>query len=217
MRTAIHRSGRALLLVGVQDALLENTWRRAEVIGTISSLVNAARLAGTPVVWVQHHSDQLSRDDEGFSFVPELIPAAGESRVAASRPDSFAESDLDDVLSSLDVGHLHVAGARSDEEVHGTVTGAVYRGYQTCLISDGHTCTGTTFEGSDVAAEQIITMINKLAWTISLPQIRGWLCPAAELDLSPQPDDTQRLREAELDNQSDEAEADADADPMQSP
>ena len=55
------RPGTALLIVDVQVGVMEPSIRRDEVVANISTLVDRARAANTPVVWVMHGDDELER------------------------------------------------------------------------------------------------------------------------------------------------------------
>jgi nicotinamidase-related amidase len=53
--------------------------------------------------------------------------------------DSFEDTQLETVLSELQVGHLIVAGAQTDACIRSTLHGAIARGYDALLVSDAHT------------------------------------------------------------------------------
>jgi isochorismate hydrolase len=71
--------------------------------------------------------------------VPELKQDESEPVVHKRYPDSFEETDLEDVLADLKVGRLIVAGAQTDECIRSTLHGAIVRGYDATLVSDAHT------------------------------------------------------------------------------
>ena len=68
---------------------------RASVLGNIRSLVDRARTASVPVVWVQHEDDDLERGSDGWQLVPELQPASDDVRIEKRYGDSFEATDLD--------------------------------------------------------------------------------------------------------------------------
>lgn len=139
MSAATDRDGTALLVVDVQVDVVAGAHDRDEVVGTIASLVDRARSAGTPVVWVLHENDELVPGTDGWQLVPELVPADGERIVHKKYGNSFESTELDDVLADLGVGSLLVTGAQTDACVISTLHGAVAAGYGAMLVSDAHT------------------------------------------------------------------------------
>lgn len=79
----------ALLVIDVQRDVVANTFRRIEVIANIAGLVDRARIAGVPVIWVQHSDDELVKGSEGWAYVEELRAADGETVVHKQFGDSF--------------------------------------------------------------------------------------------------------------------------------
>jgi len=139
MTTLENRSRTALLVVDVQNDVVGTAHDRDAVVANIATLVDRARSAGTPVVWVQHSSEHLPRDSDPWRIVPELVPAEGEPVVHKRYGDSFEETDLEEVLAGRGVGRLVVSGAQSDACIRSTLHGALVRGYDTFLVSDAHT------------------------------------------------------------------------------
>jgi nicotinamidase-related amidase len=139
MTTLPDRPHTALLLIDVQNDVVGGAHDRDAVVGNCVRLVDKARQADVPVVWVQHSADEMPVGSDGWQYVPELLQAEGEPVVHKRYPDSFEETDLEDVLTRLGVGRLVVAGAQTDECVRSTLHGAIVRGYDATLVSDAHT------------------------------------------------------------------------------
>jgi nicotinamidase-related amidase len=139
MTTLRNRPNTALLVVDVQNGVVGGAHERDAVVANIDTLVDKARRAQVPVVWVQHSDEQLARDSDDWRIVPELTPGDAEPRVEKHYADAFEDSTLETVLSGLEVGRLVVAGAQTDECVRSTLHGAVVRGYDATLVSDAHT------------------------------------------------------------------------------
>ena len=129
MTTLNDRPNTALLVVDVQNAAVERAHERDAVVAAVGSLVDRARQAGVPVVWVQHSDAQLARESDGWQIVPELSPGDAEPLVEKNYGDSFEETTLETVLSELGVGRLVVVGAQTDWCVRSTLHGALARGY----------------------------------------------------------------------------------------
>ena len=138
----------ALLVVDVQADVMAEADEALAVIGRIANLVDRARAAGTPVVWVQHADEGLVEGSDGWQIVPELVPADGERRVFKHHGDSFEGTDLEATLDELGVGALTVVGAETDACIRSTIHGAFARGYDTTLVADAHTATDKTAWGA---------------------------------------------------------------------
>ena len=163
MPTFTDRPNTALLVVDVQQGVVEHAHERDAVVANIAILVDRAREAGAPVVWVQHEeAPHLVRDAGPWRIVPELDPGADEPRIAKSYGDSFEGTRLEAVLADLAVGRLLVAGAQTDQCIRGTLHGALVRGYDTTLVADAHTTEDLSEYGAPGPA-QVIAHTN-LYW-----------------------------------------------------
>ena len=163
MTTLENRPHTALLVVDAQVGVLGGTHDRDAVVGNVASLVDRARAAGVPVVWVQHSDEQLARGSDEWRIVPELSSAAAEPLVEKHYADSFEETDLETVLSGLGVGRLVVVGAQTDECIRSTLHSALVRGYDATLVSDAHTTEDLTQWGAPPPG-QVIAHTN-LYWS----------------------------------------------------
>jgi nicotinamidase-related amidase len=139
MTTLENRPNTALIVIDVQNGVVGDAYERDAVVANVGSVVEKARAAEVPVVWVQHSSDNLVQGTEQWEIVPELSPDASELLVQKRYPDSFEETTLESLLDDLAVGRLVVVGAQTDECVRSTLHGAVARGYDATLVSDAHT------------------------------------------------------------------------------
>jgi nicotinamidase-related amidase len=148
MTTLPNRPNTAVLVVDVQNGVMARALHRSTVVGNIAALVDRARRAGVPVVWVQHSDDQLQRGSEAWRYVPELAQEPGEPVVHKRYGDSFEETELESVLTERGIGSLVVAGASTDACIMATLHGAVVRGYDATLVEDAHTTEDLTEWGA---------------------------------------------------------------------
>jgi nicotinamidase-related amidase len=139
MTTLENRPNTAILVIDVQNGVVGDAYERDTVVANVGTVVEKARAAEIPVVWVQHSSDNLAQGSEQWKIVPELRPDESEPLVQKRYPDSFEETTLESVLDELTVGRLFVVGAQTDECVRSTLHGALVRGYDATLVSDAHT------------------------------------------------------------------------------
>jgi nicotinamidase-related amidase len=162
MTTLENRPNTALLVVDVQNGAVEGTPGRDAVVTNVGALVERARQEQIPVVWVQHSDEGLPRGSEEWRIVPELNPDEAEPLVEKNYGDSFEDTILENVLSSLGVGRLVVVGAQTDACIRSTLHGAFARGYDATLVSDAHTTEDQTPWGAP-PPEQVIAHTN-LYW-----------------------------------------------------
>jgi nicotinamidase-related amidase len=163
MTTLENRPNTELLVIDVQNGVVEGAHERDAVVANVESLVEKARRESVPVVWIQHHDEQLSRGSNAWQIVPELSPGDAEPLVEKTYGDSFDETTLETVLSSLGIGRLVVVGAQTDTCVRSTLHGALVRGYDATLVSDAHTTEDLTAWGAP-APDQVIAHTN-LYWS----------------------------------------------------
>jgi nicotinamidase-related amidase len=163
MTTLANRPKTALLVVDVQNDVVARAHARDRVVSNIAGLVDGARQAGVPVVWIQHADADLAEGSEGWRIVSELAPADTEPLVAKNYGDSFEDTTLESTLAELRVGHLVVVGAQTDQCVRSTIHGGFARGYDVTLVADAHTTEDLSQWGAPAPA-QVIAHTN-LYWS----------------------------------------------------
>jgi nicotinamidase-related amidase len=163
MTTLENRPNTALLVVDVQNGVVAGAHARDEVVANVSRLVDQARRAQAPVVWVQHVDEELITGSDAWRIVPELTPGDAEPLVEKHYGDAFEDTALETTLSDLGVGRLVVVGAQTDGCIRSTLHGAIVRGYDATLVSDAHT-TEDSSEWGAPPPEQVIAHTN-LYWT----------------------------------------------------
>jgi nicotinamidase-related amidase len=163
MTTLHDRPNTALLVIDVQNGVVEAAHQRDAVVANVGRVVERARRASVPVVWVQHSDEQLERGSDSWRIVPELAPGTVEPRIGKTYGDAFEDTTLEEVLSGLAVGRLVVVGAQTDACVRSTLHGALVRGYDAMLVSDAHTTDDQTAWGAP-PPDQVIAHTN-LYWT----------------------------------------------------
>lgn len=180
MTTLPGRTGTALLVVDVQNGVVGAAAHRDDVIANIRQLVDRARAADVPVVWVQHSADDLEQGSEAWQVVPALPIADAEPVVHKRFGDSFEATDLEQILADRGIGHLVVTGAQSDACIRSTIHGGFTRGYDVTLVADAHTTEDLTEWGAP-PPEQVISHTN-LYWGFqSAPGRTASVTPTAEV------------------------------------
>ncbi|MDZ4264181.1 MAG: cysteine hydrolase family protein [Mycobacterium sp.] len=131
----------ALILIDCQ-----NTYTRGvmELEGVQSALDEAAvlleraRTAGIPVIHIQHDDGPGSLydiDGESGAIVTQVAPRDGESVVIKNYPNSFVQTDLDDILKAADASNLVLAGFMTHMCVNSTARGAFNLGYAPTVVA----------------------------------------------------------------------------------
>lgn len=172
-----------LLVIDLQKGVLPGCHDAGGVVARTAALVDRARAAGTPVVWVQHEADDLPAGSAEWAFADGLEPGAGEPVVAKHYRDAFADTDLDEVLDGFDVTRLVVAGAQSDRCIRTTTQSAAVRGYDVTLVGDAHTTTDAEWDGVEITGEQIIAHTNLYFSGLRYPDQLFAVERAADVDL----------------------------------
>lgn len=163
MTTLSNRPNTALLVIDVQVGVLEGAPRRDEVIANINALLERARAAAAPIVWVQHSDDDgLAQGSDAWQCVRELVRSEGEPLVHKRYGDAFEDTELEALLAERRVGRLVVTGAQTDMYIRSTLHGAFARGYDATLVGDAH-ATGDLTEFGAPPPELVISHTN-LYW-----------------------------------------------------
>jgi len=154
---------RALMVIDVQRVYMEPepmvTSDGDDLIEKCEGLIEKARSAGVPVVYVQHRSDDQPDDPELIGVQPRLAPRAGEPVVQKRFGSAFFKTDLERTLADLGAKTLYVCGLATFGCVNATVMCAVCMGYETIAVKDAHGAQ----DFADSTASQVIVHFNA-AW-----------------------------------------------------
>jgi nicotinamidase-related amidase len=160
----------ALLVIDVQNGILadpklvrQKEIDRAldETVHRIAGLIDKARAASVPVVYVQHNGGpghRLEPNTPGWPIRAEIAPRPGDPVIHKRACDSFFETDLGTELEAAEVGRLVICGCMTQYCVDTTVRRAVSLGYDVVLVADGH----MTSDTKTLQFEQIIAHHNTL-------------------------------------------------------
>ena len=160
----------ALVVIDMQCGILAipGLARRKEIdaaldatVARVAGLIEHARTASVPVIYVQHDGDlghRLEPGAPGWPIRPEIAPQPGESIIRKHACDAFFQTPLDGELAAANVRRLLVAGCMTQYCVDTTVRRAVSLGYDVVLASDGH----MTVDSGALRFEQIIAHHNLL-------------------------------------------------------
>ncbi|WP_246055575.1 cysteine hydrolase family protein [Glutamicibacter uratoxydans] len=177
-------AGTALVVIDFQRGVLEGCHDAHGVVHRTAQLVEHARSSGLPVVWVQDHGD-FPIGTSGWQLADGLAVGHGEHLIRKTYRDSFAETDLHQILQGLGVRRLLVAGAQSDYCIRTTTQAAAVHGYDVTLVSDCHTTVDAEFDGTLITAKQIIAHTNMYFSGLRYPGSQFGILTAAQAIAKP--------------------------------
>jgi nicotinamidase-related amidase len=165
------RGSTAVIVIDMQVGVLDGCFDADGVTRRTATLVERARVAGVPVIWVQDHDDFPEGTPEWDLAAP-LGQRQGEPLVRKTRRDSFVGTDLAEVLADLGTTHLVVAGAQTDYCIRTTTQSAAVRGFDVTLVGDAHTTVDAEHEGVPISARQVIAHTNMYFSGLRYPGLR---------------------------------------------
>lgn len=174
-----------LLVVDVQVGVMKDAWDAARIVGNVARAVARARAEDVPVIWVQHSANDLVPETPAWHWVPELVPAKGETLIRKSFNSAFERTPLDEDLERLGATHITLAGAATNWCIRATAYGALDRGYDLTLVKDAHT-TGTMEleNGTTIEAATVIADLNIAMTWLSYPDRKNGTATAEEVDFA---------------------------------
>ena len=156
-------SSPALLLIDVQENMFAPAGPVASadlLLSRFQILLTGARRAKSPIIFVRNcgvPGDPDERGTPGWQLHPSLQPAMVDLVLDKTSSDTFETTSLHDELQARSVSHLIVAGLQSEYCVSKTILGALARGYEITLVTDGH----STYDTEDHSARQITEAVNE--------------------------------------------------------
>lgn len=172
----------ALLIIDVQQALCageDECFEINRVIENINHLSIRARIAGVPVVFIQHEETDgpLVHNSAGWQLAEGLETEPEDIRVRKTTPDSFYQTHLQKLLQKEEIERLIICGLQTDYCVNATVRQALKLGYDVVLAADAH----STVDNGSLSAEDIIAEHNKDLARLTGSVARIDVMPAGEI------------------------------------
>lgn len=115
---------------------------------------------GEPIVHIQHVWDApdaafMQPGTPGVEIHPRVRPAGSEPVVRKAYPNSFRETELAEVLASLEATDLVVVGMMSSMCVDATVRAAADLGFEVTVVQDGCAAPNLSFGGVDIPGTSV--------------------------------------------------------------
>ena len=179
----------ALLVVDVQRGILDipNLARKKEIdqaldetVARIAGLIDRARTASVPVIYIQHdggRGHRLEPGTSGWALRAEIAPQPSDPLIHKRACDAFFETTLEVELVAAGITRLVICGCMTQYCIDTTVRRAVGLGYDVVLAADGH----TTADTSTLRFEQIIAHHNAILDGFDAGEHEACVLPSAEI------------------------------------
>jgi len=158
----------AVLVIDVQQGLCVGEGKAFDCDGLITRInlvTSKARLAGAPVIFIQHESTAgyLEHGSADWQLANGLVVSTSDIKIRKTTPDSFLRTDLEALLRNRGVEQLVICGMHSEYCIDTTTRRAMALGFPVTLVEDGHTSAGN----AAITAEQVIQHTNATLTHIS--------------------------------------------------
>ncbi|WP_328460635.1 cysteine hydrolase [Actinoplanes sp. NBC_00393] len=178
----------ALVVIDVQESFrarpLWSSVNNPDVVKNVGLLVEAARAAGDPVIWVVHAepgTGGVFDPESGFvRVVDELTPADGEPVLVKTVHNAFTTTDLQHRLTVAGIRSLTICGLRTEQCVETTTRVASDLGYEVTFVTDAtatfpipHWNGGSTLSAEDVVARTEYALAGRFATIRTVAEIVG--------------------------------------------
>ncbi len=166
----------ALLVIDVQQGLFGKStpiYKAEEILQNITTLIDRAHQAGTPVIYIQH-SDQrgLIKDSPDWQLHSRLQPLETDTLIHKQHGNAFEETNLQDVLQSKNIHSLVITGLVTHGCFKATCIGALELGYRVIAVKDAHSS----------YSDQAASLIEK--WNANLSAMNAELKATSEVQFS---------------------------------
>jgi nicotinamidase-related amidase len=158
----------ALVIIDTQRAFFEAPtplYQPDRLIETIRSLIDRARAANIPVIYVQHNATGhlgWMNNTPLKDIHPDIAPLEGDLVIQKWEPDIFAKPALQRELEDRGIHRLILAGCQSEHDIANSCRSGAALGYDITLVGDGH----STFDTETRTAQQIIAQVSDELSTI---------------------------------------------------
>lgn len=132
-----------------------------ELIGHVKHLIERARQAGAPVIFVMFTETGRSpraAHQPLWQIHPELDPHPDDIRIIKYHADSFLETSLEQELRNREITDLVFCGVQTEYCIDTTLKRAYSLGFSCELAADAH----STFDNEMLSARQIIAHHNHI-------------------------------------------------------
>jgi len=185
----MHNKQTAIVVIDVQRGIMDDPGQTREkevhrafdeTVLRIRSLLDRARRARIPVIYVQHDGGpghRLEPGTPGWPIRAEIAPQPEEPVIHKRACDAFFETNLQAELAAGKVTQLVIAGCMTQYCIDTSVRRAVSLGFDVLLASDGH----TTADTPTLRFEQIIAHHNAVLDGFDAGEHEVLVVPSSEI------------------------------------
>ncbi|MBJ9702392.1 cysteine hydrolase family protein [Acinetobacter calcoaceticus] len=155
----------ALLIIDVQNDYFKNG--KMELVGPDQALEKIKQLEqyfsekNLPIIYVQHinppQASFFQENTDGVLLHPELNAQNDALIVIKHYPNSFLETNLDELLKAHQIEQLVITGMMTHICIDSGTRAAKERGYHPILIGDATATRDLSYDGKTVKAEDVQT------------------------------------------------------------
>lgn len=155
---------KALLVIDIQNDYFPGG--KMELAGSLAAAKNASQIQqhfrnqGLPIIHVQHiaikpNATFFLPDTKGAEIHESVKPVGEEVTITKHFPNAFRETELRATLEKLQITDLTVIGMMTHMCIDTSVRAASDLGFNVTLVGDACATKNLTFEGREVAAENV--------------------------------------------------------------
>ncbi|WP_379136348.1 cysteine hydrolase family protein [Paenibacillus sp. sgz500958] len=153
----------ALMIIDVQEGMFSypdmRLFDEQGVMDRIVSLLEKARAAGIPIVYIQHTEDEeYTKGTATWQISARITPHEEDLIVEKPTWDAFHRTELNDKLQERGITNLVIAGMQSEFCVDTTCRRAYSLGYSNILVQDAH----STFDSQMLSGGDMVKLQNHI-------------------------------------------------------
>lgn len=151
----------ALLIIDVQNIMFtynNGVYLAEETLDNIYELLIKARESNIPVIFIKHSDNPDDEGKDDWEIHTKIEPLSNEKVIIKHTWDSFYNTSLNQELKNQNINKLVIVGMQSEFCVDTTCRRAFSLGYESVLVSDGH----STFDSEILSGVQIVKHHNNI-------------------------------------------------------
>ncbi|POP45908.1 cysteine hydrolase [Superficieibacter electus] len=144
---------RALIIIDMQKGLHtpeKPLFHLAAILAGINQRIAIYRQAGEPVIFIQHHDEDLPAHSLQWQLMDELDVQSEDIIIAKTHANSFYQTTLAGVLQKLKVSDIELCGAQTEYCVDTTIRIAHGLGYGVVMQQGLHTTVDSNLLSAEV-------------------------------------------------------------------
>jgi len=142
----------ALLVIDLQNGVCQRIYQREKLIFLVNQRIELYLKEECPIIFVQHNDSELIHQENAWKIISQLIQPDQAFYVQKEHANAFYHTNLQQLLTQLDVESIEICGAQTEYCVDTTVKVAHSLGYQLQMLPNAT----TTFDNAYMSANNTI-------------------------------------------------------------